>query len=418
MLNKLLQFVRTYDLIHDGDHIICAVSGGADSMALLFALKLLTDKLKIQLSAAHYNHHLRGEESDRDAAFVTEFCTGYNIPLFNGEGFVVAGEKGLEAAARDARYAYFATLPGIVATAHTADDNAETVIMNLIRGTGLRGLGGIAPTKPGIIRPMLAVTRADIVAFLEEYHIPHIEDSSNATDDFLRNRVRHHILPLLETENPRFSDNTSEMALRLREDEKVLSKLVTQLPSVDRLRSMEQGMRSRYLHAFLKSCGVREPEAEHVKLLDCLVFSDNPSARAQFPNGVCITRNYEMLEVYNEPKAFAPVKLTNPGVTAIEEIGLRIHCGKSGVSGCNDAYYVATNGDVLVRSRQAGDKIRVSGGTRSLKRLLIDKKIPASKRDSVAVISDEEGILAVVDIGVNLDRVATDKGTYISVEKI
>ena len=137
MLNKLLSFVREQEMLAAGDTVICAVSGGADSVALLFALYLLKDKLDISLEAAHFNHNLRGEESYRDEAFVRQLCDRYDVPLHVGSGIVAAGEKGLEAAARDARYGFLRTLPGKIATAHTADDNAETVLMHLIRGTGL-----------------------------------------------------------------------------------------------------------------------------------------------------------------------------------------------------------------------------------------------------------------------------------------
>ena len=171
MLSKLTAFSREYDLIRPGDHIICALSGGADSMALLWSLYLLKEKLQIRLSAAHFNHRLRGAESDGDEAFVRWFCDRFEIPLLVGSAQVTAGEKGLEAAAREARYAFFATLPGKIATAHTADDNAETVLMHLVRGTGLKGLGGITPVNGRFIRPMLTVTRQQVISFLEEYHI-------------------------------------------------------------------------------------------------------------------------------------------------------------------------------------------------------------------------------------------------------
>ena len=164
MLNKLEQFLRQYHMIDAGDHIICAVSGGADSMALLWAMYLLKEKLGIELSAAHFNHHLRGAESDRDAQFVRDFCEGYGIHFFSGSGEVTAGKKGLEAAARDARYAFLRSLPGKVATAHTADDNAETVLMHLVRGTGLKGLGAISPINGSVFRPMLGITRAEVEA--------------------------------------------------------------------------------------------------------------------------------------------------------------------------------------------------------------------------------------------------------------
>ena len=164
MLNKLTAFARQYDMIQPGDTVICAVSGGADSVALLFSLYLLKEKLGITLEAAHFNHHLRGEESDRDEAFVRDFCDRYDIPLHLGGGTVTAGKKGLEAAARDARYAFLRGLPGKIATAHTADDNAETVLLHLIRGTGLKGLGGIMPVSGHVIRPMLGINRPEVSA--------------------------------------------------------------------------------------------------------------------------------------------------------------------------------------------------------------------------------------------------------------
>ena len=133
MLNKLLKFIREQNMISPGDTVICAVSGGADSVALLFAFYLLKDKLDIHLEAAHFNHHLRGEESQRDEDFVKQLCDRYDIPLHLGGAEILPGKKGLEAAARDARYGFLRSLSGKIATAHTADDNAETVLMHLIR---------------------------------------------------------------------------------------------------------------------------------------------------------------------------------------------------------------------------------------------------------------------------------------------
>ena len=147
MLNKLLAFIRQQNLIEPGDSVTVAFSGGPDSVALLFALYLLKEKLGIHLSAAHFNHLYRGEEGYRDENHVREFCERFEIPLTVGRGEVIVGKKGLEAAARDARYAFLRGLPGKIATAHTADDNAETVLLHLVRGTGLKGLGGIPPVN-------------------------------------------------------------------------------------------------------------------------------------------------------------------------------------------------------------------------------------------------------------------------------
>ena len=392
MLNKLRAFCKEYRLISRGVTIICAVSGGADSMALLWALYLLKEEWELDLSAAHFNHRLRGKESDRDEQFVRDFCSGYGIALHVGSAQVVAGEKGLEAAARDARYAFLQTLPGKIATAHTADDNAETVLMHLIRGTGLKGLGGIAPQRNSLIRPMLNVTRAEVDAFLEEYAVDHITDSSNETDAFLRNRLRHNVMPLLHEENPRFAENLSATALRLRQDEQALADLSRmEQPEVDKLRTMSPAVRTRALEAFLKESGVREPEAAHIQLLESLVFSKNPSAKANFPGGITVGRNYGLLEV----------------VPASQPLNSEILCCEATeIVNTQDLFTVHPVGKVFVRSRQSGDTIRLPGGTKSIKKLFIDRKIPAARRDQIPILCDDAGILGIPGIGVNLDRAA------------
>lgn len=286
MLNKVSSFIRQNQLAEPGDKVICAVSGGADSVALLFAFYLLKEKLGISLEAAHFNHNLRGEESNRDEAFVREFCDRYDIPLHVGSGMVSPGKKGLEAAARDARYAFLRTLEGKIATAHTADDNAETILMHLVRGTGLKGLGGIAPKQGNLIRPMLEVTRNEVEDFLKEYYLPHVEDSSNHGDEFLRNRIRHHVMPLLKAENPRLAENMSRMAFHLREEEEFLSSQAQfeTLPGVAELRTMPKAQRSRVLADFLKKSGVKEPEEAHISQAEALVFS--PGLRPEPPSPV------------------------------------------------------------------------------------------------------------------------------------
>ena len=409
MQNKLLSFVRKYDLISPGDTVICAISGGADSVALLFALYLLKEKLGITLEAVHFNHRLRGEESDRDEAFVRELCDRYDILLHVGSGKVVAGEKGLEAAARDARYGYFKTLNGKIATAHTADDNAETVLMHLVRGTGLKGLGGIAPVNRNVIRPMLEITRADVEAFLAEWCLSHITDSSNDTDAFLRNRIRHHVMPLLKAENPRLAENLSAMALNLRQDEAVLSELAVQktLPPVETLKNMAPALRNRALEAFLKQSGVNEPEQSHIELAEKLVFSEKPSARAAFPGGVTIARSYDRLTVLQPEELPPEVVLPCPG--EVEFGSYRVICTPAEtIENTATVFTLRPQGQIVLRCRKSGDAIRLSGGTKQLKKLFIDKKIPASRRLQIPVLGDDCGVLGVCGIGVNLDRAARE----------
>lgn len=408
MLNKLLCFLREQDMLRPGEHVICACSGGADSVALLYGMYLLRDRLDIRLSAAHFNHHLRAEESDRDEQFVRALCEHLQIELFVGQGEVTPGKKGLEAAAREARYAYFRTLDGVVATAHTADDNAETVLMHLVRGTGLKGLGGIAPVADGLIRPMLTVTRREVLAFLREYHLRYVTDSTNESDAFLRNRLRHHVMPLLKEENPRLAENLSAMALSLRDDEAALQwHAGDALPKIDVLRRMPPAVCSRVLERFLKENGVREPERRHIELARRLVFSDDPSARVDLPGGVQLCRCYGMLQIGQTGQTLAPRVLECPGEVYLPEIGLWVVCrAAEQLTHTAGVFTVDARGTICVRSRQAGDTICLSGGTKSLKKLFIDRKFPAGQRGLIPVLCDELGVLGVYGLGENVHRAA------------
>ena len=410
MLNKLLALVREYDMIQPGDTVVAAVSGGADSVALLWALYLLKDRLDITLEAAHFNHHLRGEESQRDENFVRSLCDRFDIPLHVGGQYVTTGEKGLEEAARRARYAYFDTLPGKLATAHTADDNAETVLMRMIRGTGLKGLGAIAPVRGRIIRPMLTATCREVLSFLEEYHLRYVEDSSNGEDDFLRNRIRHRLMPLLKEENPRLAENLSQMAMGLRQDNAALEALTPteSCLSATVLRQMCESLRRRTLCNFLERSGVKEPESAHILLAEKLVFSQKPSARASFPGGVVIARDYDRLVRLDEEKALTPVPLPMNGAVELTELGLRVEISPGGETvNTPDCFTVCPRGALLLRQRMPGDEIRLSGGRKSLKKLFIDRKIPANSRPLIPVVADETGVCGVYGIGASQDRVGS-----------
>ncbi len=402
MLNKLSAFLKRYDMVAPGDTLICAVSGGADSVALLFGMYLLKDRLGITLEAAHFNHHLRGEESDRDETFVKAFCHRYDIPLHLGGGQVVPGEKGLEAAAREARYAFLRSLPGKIATAHTADDNAETVLLHLIRGTGLRGLGGIHPVSGGLIRPMLTVTRREVEEFLTEWCLPHVEDSSNESDAYLRNRVRHQILPLLAAENPRIGENLSAMALRLRQDEEFLARqsAFETLPGVSTLRRLHPAQRSRIIETFLRQNGCLEPEQSHIAQVETLIFSERPSARTGVPGGITVSRQYDRLTVLPRREPLEEVPLPSEGTLFWGPWQIAVMPGRG------EGIVLRPEGTVFLGPRRQGDAIRLPGGSKSLKKLFIDRKIPAADRGQIPVLRDSQGILAVYGLGMNLDRAA------------
>ena len=224
MTDPMRELIREFRLIPPGSTVLCAVSGGADSVCLLHRLWRLRRELGFQLAAAHFDHRLRGEESAQDLEFVREFvslCCGRDrvlqadgtwtqlppVELFTGSGDVAAqaraAGRGIEETAREMRYAFLretARQAGAqyIATAHTANDNGETILLHLARGTGLRGLCGIAPKSGDLIRPLLTTGRGEIEDYLRFRGLPWREDPSNREDVYARNRVRHQVLPQLE----------------------------------------------------------------------------------------------------------------------------------------------------------------------------------------------------------------------------
>ena len=225
------EWLDRYNMLPEGTSVLCAVSGGADSIYLLHQLKSLESRRSLNIFAAHFDHGLRGEESLRDREFTQGQCAALNVPCAVGSGNVAeyAAEKhiGTEEAARILRYRFLDETADLlhcdrIATAHTANDNAETVLMNLCRGAGSRGLAGIPPVRGRLIRPLLQTGRDEIVSWLSENGIRWVEDSSNSDDAFTRNRFRHSILPLMLEENPSFLDAVGRTAELLREDDACL----------------------------------------------------------------------------------------------------------------------------------------------------------------------------------------------------
>jgi tRNA(Ile)-lysidine synthase len=227
-------------------------------------------------------------------------------------------------------------------------------------------------------------------------------------------------MPYLKEENPRLPESVSRMALRLRADEEVLAaqaKFGT-LPPVETLKAMPPAIRRRCLEGFLKENGVKEPEEKHIVAVEGLLYSGKPSARVGFPGGVTIARQYDRLAVLTEYEALEMTELQIPGATELP--GWRITCTEAEqLLNTADAFTVIPEGTVILRSRQSGDRIRLSGGSKSLKKLFIDRKIPAAQRESLPVLSDETGILGVYGIGVHQDRRAeTLPAITIHIEKI
>ena len=232
-LKNIQNTAHHFALWKRGDAFILAVSGGPDSMCLLDCLVFLGKKYKWRLHIAHVNYSLRGEESDADEQLVRERATFYGIPLTVLHPEVPSDTNNLEARLRTIRYEFFETLRiqlgfDAIAVAHTQDDQAETVLLRLLRGAGLRGLGAMRFREGVVIRPFLFVTKSDILRYLEEKSLPFRVDQSNTDSRFTRNRIRHELLPLLETFNPNIRATLARSALSLADDADVFTTSLNQ----------------------------------------------------------------------------------------------------------------------------------------------------------------------------------------------
>ena len=430
MLDKIEAFAEKHHMFPAEGLLLAAVSGGADSVCLLAALMMLREKYGFTVAAAHYNHKLRGNESDRDQQFVEQLCRDKGVTLYLGSADVAAfaGENrlGIEEAARCLRYAFLSeTAKKIgasrIVTAHTADDNAETVIFNLTRGTGLGGLGGIPPVRDDIIRPMLTVSREEVLSFLSGHALSFVEDSSNALEQYSRNRIRHRVIPVLKELNPRLTDSISGAASRIREDEAFLSELANRFIE-ENVTVVSEGIRS--LDAQSLSTLPRPVAARVIRLLASarlssahvaavldLARSDTAGSEADLPS-VTVYREYDRLVFSsgNLPDSFRPVILTESSRMPLPETGLTVSCRKT-VSGekINKSFttflfkFDSIYGNIVIRPRETGDKIELFGrnGTKSLKKLYIEKRIPVRKRHLIPVIADEKGVLGIYGLGID-----------------
>lgn len=232
-LEKIKSAVSDYKMLQRGDAVVAALSGGADSVSLLYALNELSGELGITVSACHINHHLRGEESDGDMRFCQEMCSRLGIPLFVREaevGSMQQKHESLEECARRVRYDFFAEVSAgkKLATAHSSNDCAETVLLNLMRGTGLKGLCGVPPVRGNIVRPLIYCTRADVEEYCNSRGLSWVTDKTNLCDDYTRNKIRHIILPEMLKINGSLFSTMNRMEKSLREDSDFLEDMARQ----------------------------------------------------------------------------------------------------------------------------------------------------------------------------------------------
>ena len=438
MLLKLRQTIDTYSMLVSGVDVLVALSGGADSVALLRSLNDISDEYNIKLSAIHINHNLRGDESLRDEQFCKELCNSLNIPLVvesvDINGISLETGDSIELCARKLRYELFSKhAKGVIATAHTASDNAETMIYNLCRGSAISGIAGIPPVRDNIIRPLIDCTRDDIISYLDSINQSFVNDSSNDLDDYTRNKIRHNIIPRLFEINPSFFDASSRASVLLRQDDCYLSKISEQefekyysngILKRD-IISLDIAILSRVLSIlFVMEIGIK-PEFLHV--VKMLSVVNGEFKRCSLPkemqfesckNGFCIskiTKTQEFCEIISLDvdvisKFFPESKVVDynqyKNLCNVNNLLFKfsIDCDK-------------IKGKVVVRTRQDGDSYRPVARkvTKTLRKLLSEAKVTSEQSNSLILLCDDDGIFFSNLFGIDERVVVTNKSKNIIV---
>ncbi len=424
MTERVRALVGEYQMLSPGEKVLAAVSGGGDSMCLLHLLW----REGYAVEAATYDHGIR-PQSAGDAAFVENWCRERGIPCHVGRGNVPRWAEehrlGLEEAARALRYAFLqetAQKTGAkkIATAHNADDNAETLLLHLLRGSGLNGLGGIPPVRGNLIRPLLTASRDEINAYLERWDIPHVEDATNADTTYRRNYLRHEVLPLLKAQNPNLLEGLNRAMRGLRQDSDFLEGQAAELSEnaaptegglsypAGELAGLHPALANRVVQrlAARLNPNVVLTAAQREAVL-ALCKSGDPGGRCSLPGGLVARRAYDRLVLAKgaENGSFQPVPLS-PG-ERVTVGGRVLECQwavcPEGKFNQPDEFYLVPCPGLMLRPRRTGDAITLPARDRkTVKKLLIDSKVPRAVRDKIAVF-DAGGRVAALD-GFGADR--------------
>ena len=408
--------------------ILVGFSGGADSSALLHLLSRYGKLHGTRICAAHVNHGIRGDEADRDEAFCRSVCSSMGIEFFSIRADVpkIAKESGksVETAARDLRYSFFEEIMErenipILATAHNADDNLETMIFNLVRGSSLGGICGIPEARlcqgGCVIRPILCMPKADILRYCRDNSLEYVTDSTNTDTDYTRNKIRSEVIPRLCEINSGAVKNASRLSRALRADAICLDGMRDAFMdelcegfsvSTEKLNGSPEAVASRALVALYKdiSCG-GSLEYTHISALRRLSAKGVPHSSVTLPDGIeAVIENGRLVFRKAEKKKDIPSYKAelNEGSNLISQTNCEIimvysqntkNIYKNSILMSID--FDKISGKLFVRNRMAGDKIFTCGMHKSVKKLMCDKKIPVHLRDRLPVICDGEGIVAI-----------------------
>lgn len=418
MIEKaIIDTCKEYSLIPKGSVVTVALSGGADSVTLLYALNRLKDKLGITVKAAHLNHLIRGDEAFRDEEFVKNLCSSLDIPLICEEIDVpkLAKEQNLslETAARKVRYEFLNHVceDGLIATAHTASDNLETVLLNLARGSAIGGLCGIPIRRDNIIRPIISVTREEIEKYCAENNLSFVTDSTNLSDDYTRNKIRHSIVPVLKEINPKIEKsvlktsrsvtNISNM-IKIEADNYITKNFNHNKLDVSSFGELNPEIAKQVIIEFVKICDRRiSLEACHIESIYKICLK---CGKTGIPNNkYCQNKNGYLFVGSNDEN----LKKTE---FSVEIIKITENVNNLLLNNSLDCDKIV--GKLVLRTRMSGDSIRLvnRGCTKNLKKLYNECSVPVNIRDTLPVIADDLGVVWIHTIGV-AERCAVSKKT-------
>lgn len=435
MLNEIRKWINRHHLICPGDKVLAACSGGPDSMALVHILLMLAPEYNFTLAVGHVNHMLRGGESDEDEQFVKTFCRRRHVPFYRTaidvRRFRQKSGRSVEDAARHVRYDWLQKVAldiggAKIATGHHRDDQAETVLINLLRGAGSAGLRGMQPERNGIIRPLLSVSRQEIAMYCAEHRLNPRTDSSNRDTDYLRNRIRLRLLPDIEREyNPSIREALWRTAALLSDEHGFIRETVLALwPQIAKehgtAMSLDEELIRRQPRALQREIfrlAIEKKQGNlkgisfcHVENLIYMTETASVGSIMELPGGLLAKKGYHVIEIGQEKiempvESILPgIQLNVPGITYIPQSHSKIIARMLDAYPCQDKNamtavfdWQALTPPLFVRTRVPGDRFRPIGlnGTKKLKDYFIDEKVPRCRRDEALVFCDEKSIIWV-----------------------
>jgi len=434
---KAKKAIEKYAMLRKGDRVIVGLSGGADSVCLLHVLYTLKDEYKLKLIASHVNHGIRGEEAENDALFSKNFAETLNVDfkLLQVDCVKESQENGetTEEAGRRLRYEFFNSLcedeNTVIATAHNSNDNLETVIFNISRGSALSGAKGIPPKRDNIIRPLIFCSRAEIEGYCKENNLSFVTDSTNLSDDYTRNKIRHSVLPELEKVNSNVVEAFTRFSESVRIDDDYLdfvaenalekAKISECSYSTEAINSLHPSIKRRVIFKVINRFSEELPDSKKINLvLSCI--SENSKIQL-YKNCYCESKE-NVLNFFNNDNTIE-YKIEEQEIPCEEDFNMIF--GELVVKG---EYFSKTsqkindllldnlidcdtiNGNLVLRTREEGDKItlRKRNVTKTLKKLFIEENIPKEEREKIPVIADDNGVVWVFGFGVNKKNAKTE----------